>query len=73
MQELKQSFKIAADKLQFVDWSETDGSDVEKILNENLKDGIAAHKDYWIVLLFSVEYVFNAFQKMLISNVISRY
>lgn len=73
MKELKQSFAKAVEELYAVDWSETDGKDVENILNENLKDGIAAHKDFWMVLLYSGEFVFNMFQKVIISNIISRY
>ncbi|MBO6105636.1 MAG: hypothetical protein J6O99_07040 [Methanobrevibacter sp.] len=67
--EAKQSFKKALEELNTVDWTETDGSDVEKILKDNLLGGISVHKGYWLDLV-EKETSLNQFQKYVLKNTI---
>ena len=66
-----QSFKKALSDLYTVDWTETDGSDVEKILKDNLLGGIAVHKNYWMELV-EKETSLNKFQKEMLKSIINR-
>lgn len=65
----KQSFKKAVEDLYTVNWSETDGSDVEKILKDNLLGGISTHRDYWLELV-EKETSLNRFQKDMLKKII---
>lgn len=65
----KQSFKKAVEDLYTVNWSETDGSDVEKILKDNLLGGISIHRDYWLELV-EKETSLNRFQKDMLKKII---
>ena len=65
----KQSFKKAVEDLYTVNWSETDGSDVEKILKDNLLGGISTHRDYWLELV-EKETSLNKFQKDMLKKII---
>lgn len=65
----KQSFKKALEELNTVNWTETDGSDVEKILKDNLLGGISVHKGYWLELV-EKETSLNQFQKYVLKNTI---
>lgn len=69
--EAKQSFKKALSDLYTVDWTETDGSDVEKILKDNLLGGISVHKGYWLDLV-EKETSLNKFQKEMLKSIINR-
>ena len=63
------SFKKALEELYTVDWTETDGSDVENILKNNLLGGISVHKGYWLELV-EKETSLNQFQKYVLKNTI---
>ena len=62
---------MSIEQLATINWSETDGSDVEFVLEYTLKDGIKAHKNLWLKLVDSSEYHLNLFQRTLIKRVIN--
>ena len=64
MIELIKSFEIAISDLQTIDWSESDGSDVNKILIDYFSD--YSDKKAEINGLFSRETSLNKFQKSVI-------
>ena len=69
---LIKSFSNEIDELYTVNWSETDGSDVEKILENNLIGGISSRADFWLKQLDSGLYTINMFQKAFIRQIIQR-
>lgn len=68
MKEVTEVFNSALSDLQIINWSETDGSDVKKIL----KDAFSKHLNHKpeIVKMFEETTGLNKFQKMLITDIL---
>lgn len=68
MKDITEVFNSALNDLQTINWSETDGSDVEKIL----KDAFTKYLNHKpeIVKMFEETSSLNKFQKMMIKDIL---
>ncbi len=70
MKEITKVFNSALSDLQTINWSETDGSDIRKILKSTFKP-FMNHKPE-IVKMFDASSEINKFQKMMIKDMLSK-
>lgn len=70
MKDITEVFNSALSDLQTINWSETDGADVEKILISEFKP-VLNHKPE-IVKMFEETSSLNKFQKMMIIEILKK-
>ena len=70
MKEVTKVFNSALSDLQTINWSETDGSDVKKILKSAFKT-VLNHKPE-IIKMFEKTSSLNKFQKMMIIEILKK-
>lgn len=70
MKDITEVFNTALSDLQTINWSETDGSDVKKILKSEFKP-VLNHKPE-IVKMFEETSSLNKFQKMMIIEILNK-
>ena len=70
MKDITEVFESALSDLQTINWSETDGSDVKKVLRSAFKP-VLNHKPE-IVKMFEDTTSLNKFQKMMIIEILKK-